>query len=151
MTGYGIAPADAGLLPWSWALQRLRDAHSYWLASTAPDGAPHLAAVWAVWHADALWFSTGGRSRKAANLAGQPRCSLAPEHAAESVVLTGTARRVLDLVTLDTIQRAYAAKYGDPFPDPADNPLYAVAPHQVIAVIEGEPEFTTRATRWRFG
>ena len=65
MPGYGISPGPNGLLPWSWAQARLRDARNYWVASTGPDGAPHLAAVWAVWFDGAVVFSTGGRSRKA--------------------------------------------------------------------------------------
>jgi hypothetical protein len=148
MPGYGIDTDDTGLLPWSWARQRLTDAHNYWLATTSTAGVPHLAAVWAVWYDGALWFSTGGRSRKAADLAARPECCLAPEHATESVVLTGTARRVSG--DLDAPGQAYAAKYGSDFPDPAGNPVYRVAPRTVVAVIEGEPAFTTSATRWRF-
>ncbi len=44
MPGYGIAAADegSGLLPWSWAAQRLTSAQNYWVASIRPDsGAPH--------------------------------------------------------------------------------------------------------------
>jgi Pyridoxamine 5'-phosphate oxidase len=150
MPGYGVASGRTGLLRWPWALERLRDAHNYWLATRSAGGAPHLAAVWAVWHADTLCFSTGARSRKAADLAAEPRCSLAPEGAAESVVLTGVARRVTDPAGIAAIERAYAAKYGSGFPDPTGDPLYSVAPDTVVAVIEGEPDFTARATRWRF-
>jgi general stress protein 26 len=150
MPGYGVATDDAGLLPWSWAEQRLRDAHNYWLATTSADGVPHLAAVWAVWHDGALWFSTGARSRKAADLTAQPRCSLAPESAAESVVLSGTARRVTSATEIEELQRVYTAKYGSGVPEPGINPVYAVAPDTVVAVIDREPEFTRNATRWRF-
>lgn len=150
MPGYGVSTGTAGLLRWGWALQRLRDAHNYWLATRSTDGAPHLAAVWAVWHADALCFSTGARSRKAADLAAEPRCSLAPEGAVESVVLTGVARRISEPAAIAAIEQVYLAKYGSGFPDPGGDPLYAVEPDTVVAVVEGEPDFTTRATRWRF-
>jgi hypothetical protein len=94
MPGYGILPADAGggLLPWDWAVERLQRAHNYWVATTRPDGAPHLAAVWGVWFDGAVCFSTGGRSRKARNLAAEPRCVVTPESAGESVVLEGHRR-----------------------------------------------------------
>src|SRR5262249_17191311 len=51
MPGYGTLPAGegGGLLPWSWAEERLARSHDYWLATVTPDGAPHLMPVWAVW------------------------------------------------------------------------------------------------------
>ncbi|HXQ54333.1 MAG TPA: pyridoxamine 5'-phosphate oxidase, partial [Actinomycetes bacterium] len=51
MPGYGLAPADGddGLLPWSWAARRLERARHYWVATSRPDGSPHLAAVWGLW------------------------------------------------------------------------------------------------------
>src|SRR5258706_15440615 len=89
MPGYGIETGPDGLLPWAWATQRLRDAHGYWVATTDVDGALHLAAVWAVWFDDAVCFSTGGRSRKARNLAREPRCSITPGDATQSLVVHG--------------------------------------------------------------
>ena len=51
MPGYGILGPDGGtgLLPWSWAEERLRDSRNYWLATVRPDGRPHVMPVWAVW------------------------------------------------------------------------------------------------------
>lgn len=39
MPGYGILDADKGrgLLPWSWATERLAKAHTYWVATTRVD------------------------------------------------------------------------------------------------------------------
>ena len=64
MPGYGIAePEDGqGLLPWSWAEERLVSSHDYWVATSRPDGRPHLMPVWGVWFDDAWWFSSGRRS-----------------------------------------------------------------------------------------
>jgi hypothetical protein len=47
MPGYGVAPASegSGLLPWSWAEDKLRTSHDYWLGSVWPDGRPHLMPV----------------------------------------------------------------------------------------------------------
>jgi hypothetical protein len=146
MPGYGISVDAGGLLPWSWALQRLRDSHRYWVATHGPDGAPHLAAVWAVWVGDALYFSTGGQSRKARNLAADPRCSVAPA-SADSVVLVGSAVRVTATKAVAAVRKAYVAKYGEGFPSPKQNPLYGVRPTTVIGI--DEASFTTSATRWR--
>ena len=66
MPGYGLAPAGdgAGLLPWSWAHERLVEARGYWIATAGGDGRPHLAAVWGLW-AQARCTSApgGGRAR----------------------------------------------------------------------------------------
>jgi PPOX class probable F420-dependent enzyme len=152
MPGYGIAPADAGdgLLPWSWAVHRLEEAVRYWVATTGPDGSPHLAAVWGLWLGGAFHFSTGGGSRKARNLAADPRCAVTPEQAAESVVVQGVASRVTDPAGLSTLLAAYRRKYGSGFPDPLQNPVFTVHPRVVVGVIEREEQFTTTATRWVF-
>ena len=152
LPGYGIAPADAGggLLPWSWAVERLERSRRYWVATRRPDGSPHLAAVWGVWLDDAFVFSTGGSSRKARNLAADNRCVVAPEYGEESVVVEGTVDRVVDDGRLAAIGRVYARKYGTGFPDPDGNPVFAVRPSVVFGVIESDPDFSGRATRWRF-
>ena len=81
MPGYGIVGADEGigLLPWSWAEERLLQSKNFWLATRWPDGRPHVMPVWAIWHAGALWFSSSRQSRKARNLAADPRCVLTTE------------------------------------------------------------------------
>ena len=75
MPGYGTQPEGegGGLLPWSWAEERLVRSHDFWLATVTPHGAPHLMPVWAVWHEGQLWFSSSNGSRKARNLGSEPR------------------------------------------------------------------------------
>lgn len=152
MPGYGILPAGrgGGLLPWQWAAQRLEDAHNYWVATTCPGGAPHLAAVWGLWEPDGFHFSTGGGSRKARNLAADPRCVVTPENAGESVVVEGVAYRVSDSGRLEKLQALYQNKYGSGFPDPEGNPVFRVEPHVVFGIIEAGEDFVGRATRWSF-
>jgi hypothetical protein len=60
MPGYGIAgPLEGrGLLPWTWAEERLVESHDYWLATVHPDGRPHVTPVWGVWEHSAAWFSS---------------------------------------------------------------------------------------------
>jgi hypothetical protein len=120
MPGYGIDESAAGLLTWAWAEQRLIDSWRYWLVTAGSGGAPHAMPVWAVWHENALWFSTSGRSRKARNLRGNPRCAMHLESAADPLVLHGVAEFEADggEAALD----AYAAKYGSRPPDPDENP-----------------------------
>jgi hypothetical protein len=152
MPGYGLSRAEDGdgLLPWTWAVERLERAHNYWVATSRPDGSPHLAAVWGLWHDGAFHFSTGGRSRKARNLAAKPRCVVTPEHAEESVVVEGVASPTSDPATLSALMAAYRHKYGTGFPDPAHNPVFTVRPQVAFGISEREGLFTTTATRWVF-
>ena len=73
---------------------RLRKGRQYWIATTRPDGAPHLMVVWGVWLQDSFWFSTGASSRKARNLAVNPRCSIGTDNAAEAVIVEGTVESI---------------------------------------------------------
>ena len=51
MPGYGITPSgdSEGVLPWSWAVERLTNAHNYWIATGGRGAAPQLTDVWGVW------------------------------------------------------------------------------------------------------
>jgi hypothetical protein len=98
MPGYGTkGPTEGrGLLPWSWAEERLTASHDYWVATARPDGRPHLMPVWAVWDGGALWWSSSLGSSKARNIAADPRCMIATDNPWEPVVLEDTAERVTD-------------------------------------------------------
>ena len=105
MPGYGIRPADegTGLLPWSWAEERLISSRNYWVVSSWPDGRPHAMPVWGMWHDGGFWFSSSRGSRKAKNLAENPRCVVTTEDAENPVVVEGVARLLTapaDLATL---------------------------------------------------
>ena len=151
LPGYRIESLDSGggPLPWSWAVERIERARNYWVATASPEGVAHLAAVWGVWLGGALYFSTGGESVKARNLAASARCVVTPENADEAVIVHGVAERVGDPAAVDYVRRSYVDKYGEGFPDPRENPLYAVAPRFVLGFLSGA-DFTTRATRWHF-
>jgi hypothetical protein len=148
MPGYGVLPADEGegLLPFEWAEERLRAARNYWVATVGPDG-PHLMAVWGVWIDQQFVFSTGRKSRKARNLASERRCVIAPEGAAEEVVVEGEAK---ETVATDAFVEAYREKYDFDITS-LDEPVFAVKPHKVIALIETAEHFGATATRWIFG
>ncbi|HXY92217.1 MAG TPA: pyridoxamine 5'-phosphate oxidase family protein [Acidimicrobiia bacterium] len=152
MPGYGVQSADegTGLLPWSWAVDRLTRSHDYWLATTWPDGRPHVMPVWGVWWRDALWFSCGLRSRKAQNLVRDARCVLTTDDARNPVVVEGTAVRVTDHETIagfnDAVNTKYETSYSVDFYDPAVNGLFRVEPVWAFAVADGD--FTGSPTRW---
>ena len=154
MPGYGVLGASEGrgLLPWAWATARLADSHDYWLATVTLEGAPHLMPVWAVWHQGRLWFSSSNGSRKARNLASEPRCTLSTENPLEPVVVQGRAQRVTDGGALAAMLGAENAKYGTGYGmdmvDPASNSVFALLPEWVFAL--DSSDFTGSPTRFTF-
>ena len=156
MPGYGILDADAGrgLLPWSWATERMARSHNYWVATTRPDGRPHVMPVWGVWLEDAepagaFYFSTGSNTRKARNLAANPRCVVCSECADEAIIVEGVAKEVTAQSLPPRFKDAYFEKYKWNV-DPSEGGIYAVRPHVAFAFIENAEDFAGAATRWRF-
>ena len=96
MPDYGPLDARSGreLLPWSWVTERIGQAQNYWLATTHPNGQPHMTPVWGVWLGDVFCLSTGPRSRKVRNLSINPHCVVSPELADKAIILEGIAERV---------------------------------------------------------
>ena len=151
MPGYGVLGPDegTGLLPWSWAVERLAAARNYWVVSTWPDGRPHAMPVWGVWDADCVWFSTARGSRKARNLAADPRCVVTTEDASEPVVVEGVAELAQDRATVARVADRMNAKYGGITVDfLLANATVRVAPRWVFGI--AHDDFTGSPTRWRF-
>lgn len=146
MSEYGIAPSIEGVLPWSWALERLAASRNFWLSTTSPGGAPHSAAVWAIWLREGLYFDTGSDSRKARNLAADPRVVVTTERADEAVILHGRAQPLDAGAFTATADQRYAAKYGEAPP----GQRYLVRPTYALGFIEEAAQFGHTATRWDF-
>jgi nitroimidazol reductase NimA-like FMN-containing flavoprotein (pyridoxamine 5'-phosphate oxidase superfamily) len=154
MPGYGVLPAEqgSGLIPWPEIERRLTVSHDYWVATVRPDGRPHVMPVWGVWFDGRLWFSSGLRSRKARNLAAEPRCTITTDQAQDPVVLDGLAEQVIDADGIAAFLTAMNGKYDAgmtaAFLDPAVNGTFAVRPQRVIAL--SHDDFTGSPTRWTF-
>ena len=56
--GYGFPETTKGLLLWSWAEQRLKKSHNYWVTTVKPDSSPHTMVVWGLWQDGRFLFST---------------------------------------------------------------------------------------------
>jgi hypothetical protein len=148
-------PADStnALKPWPWALNRLEKSHNYWISTARPDGRPHLMVVWGVWIEETFWFCTGARTRKAKNLAAQPRCVIATENADEAVILEGESNRVVDKIQMQVFIAAYNKKYGgdvEPLLKDQASFVFRVKPSKVFGFDEHAENFTESATRWDF-
>ena len=152
MPGYGVLPEDqgTGLLEWSWAASRLSSSQGYWLASVCPDGRPHVMPVWAVFIDDRVWFSSGPRSRKVANIRRSPAVVITTDDAASPVIAEGEAHEATDPRLLTRFATAmdskYRTEYGVEFY--RANATFSVHLAKVIG-IDGL-DFAGSATRWTF-
>lgn len=157
MPDYGVDSADWRPLPWSWAAERLIRGRNYWVVTASAAGRPHAMPVWGVWDdgEHRFSFSCGPRSRKAANLAGNPQATFTIDDTVECLSVEGRAAPVADDAQREAWIERYLAKYRPLAPDlDADflrqNVVVELIPERAFAVIEREDEFATRATRWRF-
>lgn len=146
MTEYGVPATLEGLLPWSWAAERLAGSRNYWVSTADARGVPHAAPVWGVWLDGTFLFDTGLDSRKARNLAGQPRVVVTTEQASEAVMLHGVAERVGEGGTIEAHLAAYEAKYGSRPP----GTRFLVRPLVAFGFIEDAAHFGASATRWEW-
>ncbi|PYX02515.1 MAG: pyridoxamine 5'-phosphate oxidase [Acidobacteria bacterium] len=117
--GYGLPKSRKGLLSWSWAEQRLERSHNYWISTT----------------------------RKARNLAANPRCVICSERAEQAVVVEGVAELVSDRTIRKQFGELYQKKYKWDMKDFSE-PIYIVRPRVAFGLFE--KKFMASATRWTF-
>jgi hypothetical protein len=163
----GLPPVD-----WTAIVEKLDagsapapDAHNSrttWLSTVSEDGSPHVTAVGALWLDGAFWFQTGSRTRKAANVARDPRCSLAVSIRDADVVVEGDASRVTDKDTVARLAKAWAdggwpaepdesgTGITAPFNAPSQGPppwnVYRIDPRSATVALGTEPGGLTRFT-----
>jgi hypothetical protein len=139
------------------------DRHTCWLTTINPDGSPHVTGIGALWVEGAFWFETGQTTRKARNLAGDPRCALSLATQEFDLVVEGAAHLVTDPpvvaamaarwaaegwpARVDDTGRAITAEFSAPSAGPPPWFVYRLTPHAATAVGTVEPG---GATRWRF-
>ena len=81
---------------------------TFWLTTVNADGSPHVTSVGALWHAGSCWFQTGERTRKARNVARDPRCTISVATKGFDVMVSGEARRVTDPTIVAEIAALWA-------------------------------------------
>ena len=106
----------APAVPWPDARQALEDAGTFWLSTVHADGRPHVTTLIAMWHDDALYFSSGPAEQKCKNLERNPHCILTTGcnrlDDGLDVVVEGEAVRVTDYARLRALAEAWDTKYG---------------------------------------
>lgn len=131
------------------------DRHTWWIATINPDGSPHVTGIGALWHREALWLETGPSTRKARNLARDPRCTLSVALDDADLVVDGHARRITepDVVAelaelwasdgwpcrVDESGIALTADFSAPSAGPPPWHVYRVAPRRATVLQTVEP------------
>jgi PPOX class probable F420-dependent enzyme len=137
--------------------------HTCWLATINPDGTPHVTGIGAGWVDGAFWFQTGDGTRKARNLARDPRCTVSVATRELDLVVEGEASKVTDPATVAAMAEYYAAdgwparvdesgealtaEFSAPSAGPPPWYMYRLVPRAATALAIVEPG---GATRWRF-
>jgi PPOX class probable F420-dependent enzyme len=130
----------------------------YWLATTNPDGSPHVVPVGIVWDEGTFYFTSGAGTRKSKNLARDPRCAITVAAPGTDVTAEGEAVIVRDAADLSRIAELYAdwgpqvrdGAFWHEFSAPSAGPppwdVYQVVPATIYAFSTSEPY---GATRWK--
>ena len=164
--------ADEGMPPVDWGtiVEKLVDgsppdpdahnARTTWLTTLNEDGSPHVTAVGAIWLEHTFWFQTGPTTRKARNVARDPRCSIAVSIRDADVVVAGDATRETDAAAIARAAQAWAeggwpaeldpsgAGITAPFNAPSQGPppwnVYRIEPRTATVALGTEPGGLTR-------
>lgn len=165
LDGYGTPP-----IAWSRVLGTLESGvtqapdtggpnrHTSWLATTNPDGTPHVMPLGSGWVDGAFWFTSGPGTRKSQNLAANPACVITVATHDFDIVAEGTVTRVTDEPTLkkicDVVNEggwparvdgdAFTAEFSAPSAGPPPWFVYTMTPTRVYALGTAEPYGATR-------
>lgn len=133
--GYAFPSSAEHLLAWEEAERRLADARFYWLATTNPDGTPHVRPIWGVWVDGCFYFDGHPHTRWARNLARDPRAGVHLENAANVVIVEGRGEDVerTDEELGRRIAASWKKKYGRLVPEPAVRGIFRLVPSQARA------------------
>ena len=146
------------------ALEKTRDldvadsASHYWIATTRPDGRPHVMGVGLVWNEGRLYMASGAGTQKSKNLARDPHCTVSIASPGIDIVAEGEAQIIRDDAALQRIAPLFADwgpqvrdgafwhEYSAPSAGPPPWDVYEITPTTFYAVATAEPH---GATRWR--
>jgi nitroimidazol reductase NimA-like FMN-containing flavoprotein (pyridoxamine 5'-phosphate oxidase superfamily) len=132
--------------------------HTHWLATTNPDGSPHVMPIGVALHEGAYYFTSGPGTVKSKNLAQNPNCVITLAAKGMDVVVEGTTAKVTDEAKLHEIAEAFADwgpkvengafvhEYSAPSAGPPPWDVYEITPKTVYGLATSEPY---GATRWR--
>ena len=166
----------SGTLPWDFALQRLANPElprTCWLATTGPDGRPHLVPVIGFWIDGAMHVVAGEGTRKARNMAEDGRCVIATTSTtlpSLDIVVEGTAQPLTDENAVRDVTSFLRSNNwpleveGDkvsgphgPTAGPPPYTIFRIVPTKVfglpgmLGMDQFDPSELPKPTRWDFG
>jgi hypothetical protein len=134
-----------------------------WLATTNPDGSPHLTGLGPLYVSGLFYLTTGEATRKGRNLARDPRCTLGVSTDEFDLAVDADATLLDDPDVVADMARRWAAggwparvdatgtaltaDYSAPSAGPPPWRVYRLTPRQATVVLATTPG---GATRWRF-
>jgi hypothetical protein len=137
---YGIPQTSEGLLPWSFAEERLKAARNYWVATVRPDGRPHTVPVWGVWLDGRIYIEGSPDTVRFRNITSNPAASIHLESGDEVVLLEGELSsrpnppRSLTVRLSELYRQKYEQSGYSPGEDQWDNGgLYEFRPRKAFA------------------
>ena len=112
--GYGVPETDDDVLEWAVVEDRLRLSSQYWMATTRPDGRPHVVPRWGVWMDGRFWYDGAVNTVHVKNLNENSGCVLHLEDGRQAVIVEGRSEAAdppgLELGGL--LAAEISAKYG---------------------------------------
>lgn len=153
--GYGVEELGP-YLTWVEVEARLVESRQYWLATTRPDGRPHVVPRWGVWLDGKFWYDGSPETRHARNLESNPHCVLHLEDGWKATIVEGQSRRSEPIMGPlgERLAAEFAHKYRDqgyaPEPtawsDEMAGGMRVLSPEKVLAW----SSFPSDLTRFRF-
>lgn len=152
--GYGVDKATH-YVDWGDMEERLTESRHYWLATTRPDGRPHVVPRWGVWLDSKFWYDGSPETVHARNLEVSGHCVLHLEDGKVVTIVEGRSD-VSAPITGELGERLsveYARKYGpdytpgpDAWSDEHAGGMRVLIPLRAI----GWSEFPNDLTRYTF-
>lgn len=154
--GYGVPSSDDGLLEWADVESRLVESLHYWMATTRPDGRPHVVPRWGAWLDGGLYYDGSPRTVHARNARANRACTLHIGDGRDVITIDGITEASPPVTgakgerVAAEIGRKYGALGYTPEPDAWSGPdaggLMVFTPGQALAWFD----FPTDLTRFRW-
>lgn len=115
------------------ARQRLEKDRDAWMVTTRPDGRPHTAPIWFVWHGDNVYVMTGGV--KLANVQHNGFAAINGESGRDVVIVEGTAKVIpVEGSVFSAVKDEFKRKYDWDVTTQLDKwQLIEIAPVKILA------------------
>jgi len=110
----------------------MQSERNIWMATTRPDGRPHVAPLWFIWHEDRVYIMTGGV--KLANVRRNGFAALNTEDGDSVVIIEGTTKIIpLEDALFEIVAQLFIERYGwDIHDSVAEQALIEIAPIKVL-------------------